>query len=34
MALELACLKDVEVEINYEDSNGEKTLTRVRVLDR
>lgn len=34
MALELACLKDVEVEVSYEDNNGEKTLTRVRILDR
>ncbi len=33
-ALELACIKEVEVEVYYDDSTPENTLTRVRVLDR
>lgn len=33
-ALELACIKHVEVEVHYDDTTGENILTRVRVLDR
>ena len=33
-ALESACLKDVPVEVSYDDSSGINILTRVRLLDR
>lgn len=33
-ALELACLKDLEVVVTFEDIDVEKTLTRVQIIDR
>ncbi|MBV8751315.1 MAG: hypothetical protein JO328_00460 [Hyphomicrobiales bacterium] len=33
-ALELASGLKVEVEVTYNEIDGEKTLTRVRLLDR
>lgn len=33
-ALELACLKDVEVEVTFDETGNTNQLTRVRILDR
>lgn len=33
-ALELACIKDVLVEVSYYEESGVNVLTRVRLLDR
>ncbi len=33
-ALELACCKNLEVEVTYDDSTTENSLARVRLLDR
>jgi hypothetical protein len=33
-ALELASAQAIRVEVSYNEKDGEKTLTRVRLLDR
>jgi len=33
-ALELACSKGVEVEVDYDETGGPNVLRRVRLLDR